>query len=84
MTELQGSLIAIGGAIVVGVVSYNKWQEWRAKKSVDKAFSPLEEDVLMGGRSGSPSVVAMPSPGIASVSQKGYQEVDQTSIQGNK
>ena len=50
MTELQGSLIAIGGAIVVGVVSYNKWQEWRAKKSVDKAFSPLEEDVLMGGR----------------------------------
>jgi hypothetical protein len=42
------------------------------------------KDVLMGGRSGSPSVVAMPSPGIASVSQKGYQEVDQTSIQGNK
>ena len=50
MTELQTSLIAIGGAIVVGVVSYNKWQEWRAKKSVEKAFSPLEEDVLMGAR----------------------------------
>ncbi len=52
MTELQASLIAIGGAIVVGVVSYNKWQEWRARKSVESAFSPLEEDVLMGdGRS---------------------------------
>lgn len=51
MTELQASLIAIGGAIVVGVVSYNKWQEWRAKKSVENAFSPLEEDVLMGPRS---------------------------------
>lgn len=50
MTELQTSLIAIGGVIVVGVVSYNKWQEWRAKKSVEKAFSPLEEDVLMGVR----------------------------------
>ena len=50
MTELQTSLIAIGGVIVVGVVSYNKWQEWRAKKSVEKAFSPLEEDVLMGAR----------------------------------
>ena len=50
MTELQTSLIAIGGAIVVGVVSYNKWQEWRAKKSVEKAFSPLEEDALMGVR----------------------------------
>ena len=47
MTELQASLIAIGGAIVVGVVSYNKWQEWRARKSVENAFSPLEEDVLM-------------------------------------
>ncbi len=49
MTELQASLMAIGGVIVVGVISYNKWQEWRAKKSVDQAFSPLEDDVLMGG-----------------------------------
>ncbi len=47
MTELQASLIAIGGAIVVGVVSYNKWQEWRARRSVENAFSPLQEDVLM-------------------------------------
>lgn len=52
MTELQASLIAIGGAIVVGVVSYNKWQEWRARRSVENAFSPLEEDVLMGPRGG--------------------------------
>lgn len=49
MTELQASLMAIGGVIVVGVISYNKWQEWRAKKSVDQAFSPLQDDVLMGG-----------------------------------
>lgn len=53
MTELQASLIAIGGAIVVGVVSYNKWQEWRARRSVENAFSPLEEDVLMGAKGGS-------------------------------
>ena len=52
MTELQASLIAIGGAIVVGVVSYNKWQEWRARRSVENAFSPLEEDVLMGAKQG--------------------------------
>ncbi len=49
MTELQASLMAIGGVIVVGVISYNKWQEWRARKSVDQAFSPLQDDVLMGG-----------------------------------
>ncbi len=52
MTELQASLIAIGGAIVVGVVSYNKWQEWRARRSVDNAFSSAEEDVLMGAKPG--------------------------------
>ena len=34
------------------------------------------KDVLVGGRSGTPSVVAMPSPGIESASQKGYHEVD--------
>ncbi len=47
MTELQASLVGIGGLIVIGVLSYNKWQEWRAKKSVEQAFSPLEDDVLM-------------------------------------
>lgn len=48
MSDLQLSLIVIGGVIVSGVVTFNKWQEWRAKKSVDNAFSPLHEDVLMG------------------------------------
>lgn len=48
MTELQTSLIAIGIVIVIGVISYNKWQEWRAKKSVESAFSAMQEDVLMG------------------------------------
>ncbi len=48
MVELQESLIAIGGVIVAGVVAYNKWQEWRAKKSVDQAFSTAQDDVLMG------------------------------------
>lgn len=47
MTELQASLVAIGAAIVVGVISYNKWQEWRARKSVEQAFSTTQDDVLM-------------------------------------
>lgn len=47
MTDLQTSLIAIGGAIVVGVISYNKWQEYKAKKSVERAFSTAPDDVLM-------------------------------------
>ncbi|HYD96190.1 MAG TPA: cell division protein ZipA C-terminal FtsZ-binding domain-containing protein [Noviherbaspirillum sp.] len=47
MTELQASLMAIGGTIVVGVITYNKWQEYKAKKSVQRAFSSEHDDVLM-------------------------------------
>lgn len=47
MTDLQASLILIGGAIVAGVITYNKWQEHKAKKSVERAFSSEHDDVLM-------------------------------------
>ncbi len=49
MTDLQASLIGIGGAIVAGVISYNKWQEFKARKSMERAFSSSHDDVLMGG-----------------------------------
>jgi hypothetical protein len=47
MTELQMSLI--GGAVVfVGAVFvYNKWQERKARKTVERAFSSEHDDVLM-------------------------------------
>lgn len=47
MTDLQASLMAIGGTIVVGVITYNKWQEYKAKKSLQRAFSSDHDDVLM-------------------------------------
>ncbi len=49
MTDLQISLIGIGIAIVIGVIVYNKWQEYRAKKHVERAFSDPVKDVLMSG-----------------------------------
>ena len=49
MTDLQMSLIAAGGIFVVGVISYNKWQEYKARKSVERAFSHDHDDVLMKG-----------------------------------
>lgn len=55
MTDLQTSLIAIGSAIVVGVISYNKWQEYKAKKSVERAFSTAPDDVLMQPGTGDPA-----------------------------
>lgn len=47
MTDLQASLMAIGGVIVAGVISYNKWQEYKARKTVERAFSSSTDDVLM-------------------------------------
>lgn len=47
MTDLQLSLIAVGGAIIVGVFSYNKWQEIKTRKSVERAFASNQDDVLM-------------------------------------
>jgi hypothetical protein len=48
------SLIAAGGVFVVGVITYNKWQEYKARKSVERAFSSDHDDVLM--RSGAAPV----------------------------
>lgn len=64
MTDLQISLIAIGGTIVVGVISYNKWQEYKSRKSVQNAFSSDHDDVLMqpaGAADGVPEVRHEPS-----------------------
>jgi len=47
MTDLAAGLMAIGGVFLVGVISYNKWQEYKAKKSVERAFSSDHDDVLM-------------------------------------
>lgn len=52
MTDLQTSLMAIGGAILVGVITYNKWQEYKARRSVERAFSSSPEDVLMRREAG--------------------------------
>jgi hypothetical protein len=49
MNDLQMSLIAAGGVFVVGIISYNKWQEYKARKSVERAFSTDHDDVLMKG-----------------------------------
>lgn len=47
MTDLQLSLLAISGTLVVGVVAFNKWQEYKAKKTVENAFDDGQDDVLL-------------------------------------
>src|SRR5687768_3298370 len=47
MTDLQVSLLAAGGVFIAGVYTYNKWQEYKAKKTVERAFATDHDDVLM-------------------------------------
>ncbi|MDR0933701.1 MAG: cell division protein, partial [Burkholderiaceae bacterium] len=48
MTDLQVNLIVIGAVIIIGVIAYNKWQEYRAHRAVERAFDEgSPEDVLM-------------------------------------
>ncbi len=61
MTDLQMSLIGIAGVFVAGVFTYNKIQEYKAKKSVERAFATDHDDVLM--RTGE-APAARPEPRI--------------------
>jgi len=47
ITDFQMSLIAGGAVFVIGVFSYNKWQEYKLKKRVERAFNATHDDVLM-------------------------------------
>jgi hypothetical protein len=62
MNDLQMSLIAAGGVFVVGIISYNKWQEYKARKSVERAFATDHDDVLM--KSGAAPAAPLETPAI--------------------
>ena len=53
MTELQMGLIGLGCAAVVGVVAYNKWQEYRHRKLAEQVLNAQHVDILLD-ESGSP------------------------------
>jgi hypothetical protein len=65
MTDLQISLIIIGLLIVAAVFSYNKWQEYKARKSVDRAFSTAHDDVLMSPGKGASGTVDRTEPSFS-------------------
>jgi hypothetical protein len=64
------SLIAAGGVFVVGVLSYNKWQEYKARKSVERAFATDHDDVLMKGGA-APAAPVEPSLSDEALTERG-------------
>ena len=55
MNELQLGLLGIAVLVVVGVLSYNKWEETKLKRRADEAFASNHEDVLLDGISTKPA-----------------------------
>ncbi|MCD6026433.1 MAG: cell division protein [Solimicrobium sp.] len=47
MTDLNLSLWGAGCAVIVGIIGYNFWQEYKAKKNVERAFGQHHDDVLL-------------------------------------
>jgi len=47
MTDLQMGLIGLGGAAVIGVLVYNKWQEHKHRKLAEQVLSSRQTDVLL-------------------------------------
>jgi hypothetical protein len=47
MTDLQMGLIGLGGAGVIGVLAYNKWQEHKHRKLAQELLNARQADVLL-------------------------------------
>lgn len=47
MSELQISLLAIGFLVVAGVYGFNRFQEWKYRRSAAQAFPSGHKDVLL-------------------------------------
>ncbi|WP_291994131.1 cell division protein ZipA C-terminal FtsZ-binding domain-containing protein [Candidatus Accumulibacter sp. ACC003] len=47
MTDLQMGLIGLGGAAVMGVLVYNKWQERKHRQLAEELLSARQTDVLL-------------------------------------
>lgn len=54
MSELQIGLLAIGAAVVAGVLVYNRVQERAARRSAERAFRSDHADVLIDAPAGAP------------------------------
>src|SRR5262245_58215725 len=65
MSDLQLSLLAIGVAVVVGVVAYNRWQEAKLRRRTEATFGSRHGDVLLqeaGPAAGGEPGTAAPPP----------------------
>jgi len=73
MSDFQIGLLAIGAAMIVLVIAYNKWQERRLRQQGNATFGSRHDDVLLAGQPApaglaerlEPVLVELPLPGAA-------------------
>ena len=63
MSDLQLGLLAIGVAVVVGVIAYNKWQEAKLRRRTEAAFGARHGDALLRGSPADGDEHCAPTPG---------------------
>ncbi len=62
MSDLQLGLLAIGLAVVVGVVAYNKWQEAKLRRRAEATFGARHGDALLRGSAAQGEGGSRPAP----------------------
>lgn len=87
ISELQLSLIVIGGLSVGGVWTYNRWQEYRQRKQTQAAFREPVQDVLMQTQAGSrepgppaqaDASIGQPAPVRAAAARQAFGRIEPT------
>jgi hypothetical protein len=73
MSDLQLGLLAIGVAVVAGVIAYNRWQEARVRRRTEGAFASRHDDALLRGS----GAAAAPAPPVRAPAAEAAQ-VDRT------
>lgn len=82
MTDFQISLIGASIVFLVLIFIYNKWQEYRARKSVDRVFSNKHDDVLMKSDEESESVSRRQEPQFSPSQNSGLTSNQEPSFDG--
>lgn len=75
MSDFQFGLLAISAMILIAVVAYNKWEEWRLRRRTDAAFGVGHKDVLLDAEA--PDAVANPEAPLSTQQNVAGVEADE-------
>ncbi|HEX4856194.1 MAG TPA: hypothetical protein VFV28_05240 [Limnobacter sp.] len=72
MSDLQLTLLIVGGGGIVAMIAYNWWQDYRLRKQASERFGTSDEDPLLNGNTGK-AAQQRTEPGLGGV-EKGEDD----------